>query len=449
MATTLSMLNEGRFSAVARRLGCFRHEIRAVVRTLRPNHDNTQLRGDLWPWLRPYLREHASSLIVAAALIVVASLAAVLPPLAVKTVVDWVLPSERPGRLAVVVVALIGATGLRPVVGCLADYLLASVGQETQAALRERTFRHILHLPLSFFEGHSAGYLAARLSEVDGISLLFSRAMLVPIMGSADVVVTFVVLGALSPPILLSVLAAVPVLAVVARFHGRAIRASCVGTHEQRALVTAHIHEAMSGVATVKECLAEERECQKLAAALRAGRRLAVTHALAASAGSEGLRATGGLVTIVALAVGALEVGRGTLTVGSYMASLMYVTAVVDGLSSLAGLTLSGQVVATGLRRLKEVTRSAREDEAPRPARLLRARGAVEFRSVSFAYPSKTDVEVLHNICLKIAPGEHVAIVGRSGAGKSTLVRLLTGLYKPTSGVVTVDGLDVAQIRLP
>lgn len=142
---------------------------------------------------------------------------------------------------------------------------------------------------------------------------------------------------------------------------------------------------------------------------------------------------------------GALLVEKGEMEAGDLFSFIIYTGIIGGAIAGIGNLytVLAGAVGAT--ERIQEILESGQEVQisSDRARNSLNLKGEIEFDKVAFSYPSRPDIEVLHNISFKVKPGMRVALVGSSGAGKSTIIQLLMKFYNPSSGRILVDGLDI------
>ncbi len=153
------------------------------------------------------------------------------------------------------------------------------------------------------------------------------------------------------------------------------------------------------------------------------------------------------LVTVGMVIVGVYLIADRQLSMGALIATIMLSSRALAPFAQIAGLLTQYQNAAMALSALDKVV--AQPVERPDNASFVRReriRGEIEFNRVSFSYPGEDAVEVLREVSFKIAPGEHVAFIGKVGSGKSTINRLILGLYQPTSGSIKVDGVDIRQL---
>lgn len=158
----------------------------------------------------------------------------------------------------------------------------------------------------------------------------------------------------------------------------------------------------------------------------------------------------GTLSTAAVLAVGAGQVRSGALSAGTLIAFLLYVELFFSPIQQLSQVFDGYQQAVVGLGRLRTLMQTPTGTPPADDARPVgKLRGEIELDSVSFGYAGGGGRQVLHGVCLRIAPGETVALVGATGAGKSTVVKLLARFYDPSAGTVRVDGHDLRELDLP
>lgn len=150
---------------------------------------------------------------------------------------------------------------------------------------------------------------------------------------------------------------------------------------------------------------------------------------------------------IFVVILGVYRVSENEISMGGIIAAVILSSRAISPMAQLAGLMTRGNQTASALKQLNELM--TQEDEFENKGHLVsrqRLLGQISAHHVSFSYPD-SERPILHPLSINIAPGERVAIIGRNGSGKSTLAKLLVGLYQPTKGSLTYDGLDSAQIH--
>jgi len=241
-------------------------------------------------------------------------------------------------------------------------------------------------------------------------------------------------------------LAVVPAVAIGAVYYGRKIR-TLAKKYQDALADSGHVaEEALSSIRTVRAFAAEQAEGNRYAREVEHAYQLARTRigagALFMGAASAGVYAA----IAVVLGYGGLLVADGTMTAGALTAFLVYTLLIAMGLGTLADIWAEAMRGLGAAERVFDLTDRVAAMPISGGRVLDRVEGRVAFEGVHFAYPSRPDVPVLRGVDLTVRPGEVVALVGPSGAGKSTLGALLSRLYDPAQGRVTLDGVDLREL---
>jgi ATP-binding cassette, subfamily B, bacterial HlyB/CyaB len=327
----------------------------------------------------------------------------------------------------------------------LRSYIFSHTTSRIDVELGARLFRHLVQLPLAYFQARRVGDSVARVRELENIrSFLTGNAMTVLL----DVVFSAVFVGVMlyySVPLTLIVLVSVPVyaglmLSVVPLLRQRLNAKFARGAENQAMLV-----EAVTGIQTLKASALEpsfgRRWDNQLAAYVSASFR---TETLASWA-REGINLTGKLVNAATLWYGAHLVMNGEMTVGQFVAFNMFAQRVAQPIMRMAQLWTDFQQAGISMARLGDILNTRTELPPSNSAQLPALKGQVTMDAVTFRYRPEA-APVLKRLSLDIRPGEVIGIVGRSGSGKSTLTKLVQRLYSPEQGRVLVDGIDISLI---
>jgi subfamily B ATP-binding cassette protein HlyB/CyaB len=377
---------------------------------------------------------------------------ALVTPLFFQVVMDKVLVHRGLTTLDVIAVGLLVVMVFEVVLSGIRSYVFAHTTSRIDVELGARLFRHLLNLPLAYFQARRVGDTVARVRELENIrqfltgnaitlvlDLLFS-VVFIGVMLVYSGWLTLVVVLSLPCYVLLSV-AITPLLR--ARLHEKFNR----GAENQAFLV-----EAINGIDTVKAMAVEpqmmRRWDKQLAAYVAVGFRTATLSTIA----HEGVSLIGKLVTLITMWLGARLVMDGSLSLGQLIAFNMLAGRVAQPVMRLAQLWTDFQQTGISVQRLGDILNTRTElsggagqgaEGTRRGTSLPTLVGRIEFDKVVFRY-RPDGPEVLRGIDLAIQPGEVIGIVGRSGSGKSTLAKLAQRLYVPERGRVLVDGIDLA-----
>jgi ATP-binding cassette subfamily B protein len=245
----------------------------------------------------------------------------------------------------------------------------------------------------------------------------------------------------------LLVLAMIPPIAILTAIASPFLRQLSREIFNETAGQNSLLVETMTGVATVKSVAGEQevrwRWEDRLTSQLNVqfkGQKLSI-----------GLQSVGGLINTIGstalLWYGATLVIQDQLTIGQFVAFNMLIGNVINPILALVSLWDEFQEILVSVERLNDVFSTQPEESLQQPMLILpQIRGDVQFENVTFRYGEDEERNTLQNISLEICSGQTIAIVGRSGSGKSTLVKLLQGLYHPTTGRIYVDGHDIRHI---
>jgi len=398
------------------------------------------------PWRR-YARAYAlaqpgllGQILVASLLIQASALAA---PLFAGTVVDGLVGGDG-ARLRTLGAGMLLVVAASVVVGVVRSLCLLHLQARADTALTTGFFDHLLSLPFGFFERRGAGDLIARLGSTTAVRETLTGQLLTTVLDGTTAVGLVAVVVALDPPTGLAVVAMGVAHLAVTALLGRRIREVTAAEVTADAAAQGYLHEAMTGVESVKAAGAERRVAdhwrglfrRRAAASLRRGK---VNASIATAA-----TAVRSLSPVLLLWMGGSRVLAGTMTPGEMIAANALAIAALIPLMSVVSNVQDLQFLAATLERLADVL----DTEPERDGGLVVAGydGSVELDGVGYRYAPQSP-PVLVDCSIHLRAGSTVAIVGRSGSGKSTLAGLVLGLRTPTSGTVRYGGVDAADLH--
>jgi ABC-type multidrug transport system fused ATPase/permease subunit len=410
-------------------------------------------------YLRPYRRQ--ASLLGSLSMVEIALRA--LAPWPLKTIVDHLVtgsaaPAAGVTRLVtggsristVFVVAGIGVAlqVTHQLVLMVHTRLQARLAQRMVFDVRSQLFEHLQYLSLAHHQKESTADAVYRL-EVDAGCLehLVLRGLFPVVFSALTLIVMFGVLFRLDPTLAMVSLAVVPFLYVTLRIYTGRMRPRAERVKALESAVVGRFFESLSAIQLVKTFGREGHEVSRLSGVAAA----AMRERLGVVADESRFGFIVGAITLcgssLVLALGAVHVIDGRITVGTLLVIIAYLSFVYGPLTAIATMTGSLQHALASARRVREVLvlpREGRDEEYTLEPN--RFRGAVRFVDVTFGYgPGRP---VLDRVSFEVKPGQTVALVGLSGAGKTTLVRLLGRFYEPTMGQVFIDGVDVRRFKL-
>ena len=397
-------------------------------------------------WFVPAIVAHRRLLaeVLVASLFI--QLFALLTPLFFQVVIDKVLVHRGYTTLHVLAGGMMALLVFDAVLGGLRAYVFAHTSSRIDVTLGARLFRHLLRLPMAYFESRRVGDTVARVRELETIRQFLTGSTLTLVVDVLFTVVFMAVMFIYSPLLTWVVLGTLPLYAGLSLYITPILRRRLDEKFDRGAESQAFLVESVSGIQTLKsmavEPAMERRWEEQLAGYVKAGFR---TQSLSNVAGH-----TAGLIgkatTVLILWVGADLVINGALSVGQLIAFNMLASRVSGPILRLVQLWQDFQQAGISVRRLGDVLNAPPEpSHAGSRLPLPRLEGRVELQGVTFRYRADGP-EVLRRLSLAVEPGQVIGVVGPSGSGKSTLARLIQRLHVPESGRVLVDGMDVAQL---
>lgn len=367
---------------------------------------------------------------------------ALITPLFFQVVMDKVLVHHGMTTLEVIAVGLLAIAVFDVTLNGLRTYVFSHTTSKIDVELGARLFRHILNLPLAYFESRRAGETVARVRELENIRNFLTGQALTSVLDLLFTGVFLAVMFYYSPWLTLIVVLSLPVYALWSAAITPVLRRRLDEKFTRGAENQSFLVEAVNGIGTIKATAVDPRIARtwddQLAGYVGAGFR--VTRL--ANVGQQGVQLVQKLVGIGVLFFGARLVIDGKLTVGQLIAFNMLSGQVAAPIVRLAQLWQDFQQVGISVERLGDILNTRTEIPGSRVT-LPPIHGRVTFDKVGFRYRPDT-AEVLSEIDLDITPGEVIGIVGRSGSGKSTLTKLVQRLYVPERGRVLIDGHDLA-----
>ncbi len=371
----------------------------------------------------------------------------------------------RPTKSSVAwaILVVLGATIVlhlvRAVVAWKVAAMMGRISQEVVVALRGALHRKLMRLPMAYFDAQQTGRLMARVTSDVGSILMFIRSGILQLLNDLILSVAIaILLGWLQWRLALVALVTVPLYALNQRYFFGTLRRLSDEIRAQVSALYALLSERVSAVRVVRSFAKEDDELAELDERIDRHRELSWANTRAAAALGALATLISGLGTVFVIAYGIVLVGRGLLTVGELLAIYALVGQLYQPIVRLTQFQATALATLVSVERLLRDLRRARAGTRPRgcPLPIVRPRGALEYRAVSFAY-SPDGPHVLDGVTLRIEPGMRVGVLGESGAGKSTLMALAPRLYDVSEGTdsggkpwgaVYFDGQDVRNLKL-
>lgn len=368
---------------------------------------------------------------------------ALVTPLFFQVVMDKVLVHHGLTTLDVIATGLLGIMLFESALSTLRSYVFVHTTSRIDVELGSGLFRHLINLPLAYFQARRVGDSVARVRELENIRSFLTGNAITLMLDVLFSLVFILVMLYYSGWLTLVVLVSLPLYALVSMLVTPLLRKRLQESFNRSAENQAFLVETVNGIDTLKSMAVEPQVVRKwdsqMAAYVAAGFKTQTLSTVA----NESVSLIGKLVTVATLWLGARLVIDGQLSVGELIAFNMLAGRVSGPIMRLAQLWTSFQQTGVSVQRLGDILNARTELSQATRSTVPPLKGQVVFDQVHFRY-RPDGAEVLCGVSLNIGAGEIIGIVGRSGSGKSTLTRLLQRLYVPERGRVMVDGMDLA-----
>ncbi|MFB9052332.1 ABC transporter ATP-binding protein [Formosa undariae] len=381
-------------------------------------------------------------------LIVFSRLASLILPWKSKVLLDDIIPNRDYDQLYSMLAVVGGAILVQAVTSFLLTKILSVQAQYLISELRAKVQKKVLSLPISFFDNTKSGVLVSRImTDVEGVRNLIGTGLVQLVGGTFTAIISLVLLIRISPSMTLFVLVPVAVFGVLALKAFKYIRPIFRKRGVINAEVTGRLTETLSGVRVIKAFNAEDQENKTFESGVdklfqNVKKSLTATAIMTSSSTFLlGIASTG------IMGIGGYKIMQGELTIGDFMFFTLLLGFMIAPIVQMSNIGSQLTEALAGLDRTEELMNmEAEDDDENRNLDIENMKGDLVFNDVSFAY--EEGKEVLHNISFDAPSGSVTALVGSSGSGKSTIAGLSATFLNPKSGIVSVDGYDLSQVRL-
>jgi ATP-binding cassette subfamily B protein len=399
--------------------------------------------------LAPYIARYRWRAIAALVALLLAAVATLLVPIAVRRMIDFGFSRESANLIDSYFAVMIAIVAVLALASAARFYLVTSLGERIVADLREGVFGHLVSLSLSYFDEAKSGELISRLSaDTTQVKAAVGASVSVALRNSVLFVGAAAMMVVTSPRLSAFVLAVIPVIVLPLYGFGRAVRRRSRMAQDTLADATAYASELIGAVrvlqAFTNEALARHRFGAAVERAYQAARDSIKARAILTAIAIFLVFAS----VVVVLWVGAQDVLAGRMTPGRLSQFVLYAVLAAAGLGQLSEVWGELSQASGAAERLFEILNLRPAIvPPPRPMALPEPpRGEVAFADVRFSYPARPGSPVLDGVSFDVRQGEKLAIVGPSGAGKSTIFHLILRFYDPSSGAIKFDGVPLVAV---
>jgi ATP-binding cassette subfamily B protein len=413
-----------------------------------------------------YVRPYRSSIIIVLLILPLVAACRLAQPWIIKLAIDGHIITGKLDGLETIALAFMGILLIESLLSFLEVFLLQSVGQRVMADMREELFRHVMNLPVSWFDHVPTGSAVTRLtSDVEVLGEMFASGI-ITIIGDILLLAGIVsVMLWMNPKLSLVTFSVLPLLIYVAYTFRRRMRQSFREVRARLARLNSFLAESIGGMSIIQvfnRQKDEERRFSELNTSYRDANMPVIFWDASLYAIVEALSS---IAVALIIWYGGGEIVKGALTFGVLVAFIQYIEKFFTPIRDLSAKYSVMQGAMASLERIFALLDTAEPPENhrervqthntaernllnPEPLILDPADPPlIDFRNVSFAYQNSENA--LDNLNLTIRRGERIALVGESGGGKTTITRLLTRLYEIDSGTILIDGADIRSVPLP
>lgn len=371
---------------------------------------------------------------------------ALISPLFFQVVIDKVLVHRGLTTLDVLVFGLLVVSVFEVLLGTLRTYIFSHTTNRVDVELGARLFRHLLSLPMGYFQARQVGQSVARVRELESIRNFITGSALTLVIDLFFTIVFFAVMWHFSPLLTMIVLGSIPFFVILAFVVTPVLRKRLDDKFQRGAENQAFLVESVTGVETLKALAVEPQMQRRWEEQLAGYVHSSFKTANLGNVAGQLTQLISKITTVLTLYFGATAVVGGDMTVGQLVAFNMLAGRVTGPILRLAQLWNDFQQARISIDRLGDILNSPTEPTYnPNRSTLNDIKGDIKFDLVTFRY-RPDGPEILRRVDLSINAGEVVGIVGPSGSGKSTLTKLVQRMYVPESGRVLIDGIDLSMV---
>jgi len=398
----------------------------------------------------PFLSPYRLQLGLAVTFLLIAALAALGMPIAVRAMIDFGFTVDRAGSIDRYFFSLLLLAAVFAVFAALRFYTVMWIGERLVADIRSKVYEHVILLSPDFYETTRTGEVLSRLTtDTTLVQSVFGAGISIALRSAVMLIGALIMLCITSPKLTGLLLLLIPVVVLPVIIYGRKVRRLSRASQDRVADSSGLAGESLNAIHIIQAFSLEKFQSDRFAQSVESAFTTAKQRILMSSVLSALVVLTAFTAIVCVLWIGANEVIRGTITPGILGQFLLYAVYVAGTVMALGEVWSDVQRAAGAMERLMELLSSRSNIRSPaNPVPFRENRGNLSMEQVTFWYPSRPEQPALRDFSLRVRPGETVALVGPSGAGKSTVFQLILRFYDPQSGRILLDGVDIRQAAL-
>ena len=334
-----------------------------------------------------------------------------------------------------------------------ANYYMQSVGHimgsHIETDMRTDLFSHLQKLSFNYYSETKVGQIMSRMtSDLFEVTEFSHHCPEEFFIAGIKIVVSFIILCGMNVPLTLCMFAVLPMMLIATRYFNKQMRRVFKERNKQVGEINAQVEDSLLGIRVVKSFANEAIEEEKFDKGNKKFLEIKKRSYECMAAFATSNRIFDGLMYIIVVIIGALQIREGRLTAAEFTAYLLYANMLLNSIRRIVEFTEQFQRGMTGIERFFEIMDVPCEiTDSPDAKPLGEVKGAVSFEDVGFHY-GDNDHDVLHHLNLQVRAGESVALVGPSGSGKTTLCNLIPRFYDVTEGRIRIDGKNIKDVTL-
>ena len=387
-------------------------------------------------------------LLVGTIFLLISSAMGLAYPQGIRIIMDEALGSKNTDMVDIAAVGMLAVFAIQGIATAFRSYLFTVTGERIVTQLRKHLFESIVEQEIGFFDDRKTGELTNRLASdtqilQNTVSVNISMALRfgTAALGGVGLLIYT------SPQLTSIMLLVVPPVTVGGLYVGRLVRKLSRKSQDALAKAGEVAEETFSGIRTVRTFNREPMEVDSYSEQVEDAFLLSKTRSKAVAIFMGATSFAGYASIAVVLWYGGRLVLENSMSVGELISFILYTLIVSGALGVLASIYANFMRAAGASERVFSLMERVTSIPRGSGTTLESPEGKISFREVSFAYPTRPDITVLHDINLSVSPGERIALVGPSGSGKSTIAALISRLYDPVSGAISLDDTPLLELE--